>query len=40
MGNSGNKKFLPLLEQMAADDDESVSESARWAHARLQASPD
>jgi len=38
MGNSGNKKFLPLLEQMAADDDEFVSESARWAHARLQAS--
>ena len=35
MGNSGNKGFLPLLDQLAADDDPSVSESAQWARARL-----
>jgi hypothetical protein len=38
MGNSGNSEFLPLLDQLAADEDESVSESARWAKARLLAS--
>ena len=36
MGNSGNKEFLPLLNQMAADEDASVSESARWARTRLK----
>ena len=36
MGNSGNKEFLPLLDQMAADEDDSVSESARWARTRLK----
>ncbi len=36
MGNSGNKEFLPILDQLAADEDESVSESARWAKARLE----
>jgi epoxyqueuosine reductase len=35
MGNSGNQEFVPLLEKMANDEDESVSESARWARARL-----
>lgn len=35
MGNSGNQEFLPVLEQMANDEDESVSESARWATAQL-----
>ena len=35
MGNSGNPEFLPLLEQMATDEEESVRESARWAKARL-----
>jgi len=35
MGNSGNKKFLPVLEKLAADEDESVAESARWARMRL-----
>ncbi len=35
MGNSGNQEFLPLLDQLAADEDESVGESARWAKARL-----
>ncbi len=29
MGNSGNREFLPLLDQLAADEDESVKESAR-----------
>jgi epoxyqueuosine reductase len=31
MGNSGERKFLPLLERLAADEDEVVSESAEWA---------
>ena len=35
MGNSGNQEFLPLLDKLAADEDESVSESARWAKAKL-----
>jgi hypothetical protein len=35
MGNSGNQEFLPLLDQLAADDDESVSESAEWAREHL-----
>ena len=29
MGNSGNREFLPLLDQLADDEDESVAESAR-----------
>ena len=36
MGNSGTPEFLPLLDRLAADEDESVSESARWAKARLE----
>jgi len=36
MGNSGNSEFLPLLETMAHDEDESVAESARWSIARLR----
>ncbi|HET6176148.1 MAG TPA: tRNA epoxyqueuosine(34) reductase QueG [Candidatus Sulfotelmatobacter sp.] len=35
MGNSGNGEFLPQLEKMTSDDDESVAETARWAKARL-----
>jgi epoxyqueuosine reductase len=35
MGNSGNPEFLPLLDQLEADEDESVSESARWARSHL-----
>jgi epoxyqueuosine reductase len=35
MGNSGNRKFLPVLEKLAADEDKAVAESARWAKARL-----
>ena len=38
MGNSGNQEFLPLLDQLAADADDSVSESALWAKAQLLAS--
>ena len=36
MGNSGNKQFVPLLDKMVSDEDESVSESAKWARTRLQ----
>jgi epoxyqueuosine reductase len=35
MGNSGNKEFLPLLDQLAGDEDQSVRESANWARTRL-----
>ena len=35
MGNTGNPEFLPLLEKLEADENESVVESARWARARL-----
>jgi epoxyqueuosine reductase len=39
MGNSGNREFLPQLEKMAADQNQAVAESARWAKARLQSVP-
>ncbi len=35
MGNSADRKFLPLLEQLAADEDQSVAESALWARKQL-----
>jgi epoxyqueuosine reductase len=35
MGNSGQRKFLPLLNKLADDDDEVVAESAAWAARRL-----
>jgi epoxyqueuosine reductase len=35
MGNSGDRKFLPLLEKLAADEDEVVAESAAWAMRKL-----
>jgi epoxyqueuosine reductase len=35
MGNSGDQNFLPLLEKLAADEDEVVSESAAWAIQKL-----
>jgi epoxyqueuosine reductase len=35
MGNSGDRKFLPLLEKLAADEDEVVSEGAGWAIRKL-----
>lgn len=31
MGNSENRQFLPLLEELVLDEDESVADSARWA---------
>lgn len=36
MGNSGQSKFLPTLERLCADQDESVAECARWAKGRLE----
>lgn len=36
MGNSGNRKFLPVLEEMAKEDDENTKESARWAQRRIE----
>jgi len=36
MGNSGNKDFLPLLDQLAADEDVSVAESANWGKEQLR----
>jgi epoxyqueuosine reductase len=37
MGNSGDRNFLPLLEKLAGDEDEVVSESAAWAIQKLSA---
>jgi len=38
MGNSGEKKFLPLLDRIIDDEDEagSVASSARWAKSKLE----
>lgn len=35
MGNSGNRKFLPLLEKIVGESDEIVSEAAKWAMQKL-----
>lgn len=35
MGNSGNHRFIPQLEKMAADPDPDVAEHARWALQQL-----
>ena len=35
MGNSGDQRFLPLLQDLSADEEATVAEHARWAHARL-----
>jgi epoxyqueuosine reductase len=35
MGNSGDRKFAPMLERLAGDEDQVVAESARWALRRL-----
>lgn len=35
MGNSRNREFLPLLEQLSRDEDEFVAEGARWAKTHL-----
>src|SRR5262249_10505102 len=36
MGNSGNPKFLPLLEELSGDGDETVAKHAQWAYSKLQ----
>lgn len=38
MRNSGDPEFLPVLRKLTSDEDEVVSESARWALAQLEAS--
>ena len=35
MGNSGDRKFLPLLDRLAGDEDEVVAETAGWAIRKL-----
>ncbi len=35
MGNSGDRKFLPLLKKLATDEDSVVAESAVWAAKKL-----
>jgi epoxyqueuosine reductase len=35
MGNSGNRKFLPVLKKLTADEDSVVAETASWAVERL-----
>ena len=36
MGNSGDQRFLPILEDLSRDQDAMVAEHARWALQRLQ----
>jgi epoxyqueuosine reductase len=36
IGNSGNRQFLPLLEELVIDEDESVADSAHWAMKQLR----
>ena len=38
MGNSGNRRFVPVLEKLAADEDTVVAEHARWAAKKLATS--
>jgi epoxyqueuosine reductase len=38
MGNSGEKKFVPLLEELSASEDSVVAEHARWAVSKLNSS--
>jgi epoxyqueuosine reductase len=38
MGNSGERKFLPLLERLSQDESPSVAESAHWAKEQILAS--
>jgi epoxyqueuosine reductase len=35
MGNSGNRDFLPILNNLAEDEDQSVAETACWARDRI-----
>jgi epoxyqueuosine reductase len=36
MGNSGESRFLPLLEKLAGDTDPVLAEHARWAIRRIR----
>jgi epoxyqueuosine reductase len=36
MGNSGDERFLAILEELGSDDDAEVAEHARWAATRLK----
>lgn len=36
MGNSGHRRFIPLLEKLADEEDEIVAEHARWAREKLR----
>jgi epoxyqueuosine reductase len=38
MGNSGNRRFVPTLEKLTADEDPVVAEHARWAAKKLASS--
>ena len=38
MGNSGDRRFAPVLEKLASDEDPVVAEHARWAAAKLLSS--
>ena len=38
MGNSGDRRFVPLLEQLAVDEDPVVAEHAKWAARKLSTS--
>ena len=40
MGNSGERKHLPRLRELAQHADPAIAEHARWAIARLEATPD
>jgi epoxyqueuosine reductase len=35
MGNSGNRRFVPTLEKLAADEDPVVADHAKWAARKL-----
>jgi epoxyqueuosine reductase len=39
MGNSGDRRFGPLLEKLRGDEDEIVAESAEWAAGKLKSDP-
>jgi epoxyqueuosine reductase len=39
IGNSGDSRFVPILQALASDDDAVVSEHARWALHRLHKNP-
>ncbi len=39
MGNSGDRKFVPTIQKLSEDADPAVAEHARWALAKLHATP-